>query len=640
VRFRTQRGIAAHIAYYLSIKNEPTVTSARYSQNTEQRLARSNIPTSGKIYLNQRLADNWPATHVGLATILQVEQTTSFIDLYETVIRIAQRLVAFGTTTEVTEALLSSLKKLVDVNDHRIDKLLILLDGNPFHGSQSLIQPSYFATDALLAGDLNACWRLGFERLRKHPININDLITASFCVEQTRSSDRATAVSTIIERLSTIYRKNDDFDRVANETLRIGQNLHFLPTMRSLRQICELECFPKSVVTPALKLRFLNGRELDVRDLTNGFDVAEPKLAERLSAANPSATTQFVRALATKTFPVELTLARQLSDAVRNFIDLDGQHREAAAANLLQIARRTETPRQLSIHISLQLVSYLITRGQLDLAAEISAHEFVIESTVARVLPISDMIGADGWRTLRPYAQHISVPIVLDLWWRQTSDDRVATYRRFATQQFLAKNGVQQPSQLRPTADKFPRSELIYFLDQICVYSVLDMLPVFTSSSELQDERKLICEILAEIDPSEIERYQHEVLEIGNRLVVQSGLDIVDGSRIHVDMDGIARWAKRELEESFFRYKALISAGVGVAENFDDVLKKLLRGEDPDRYLRLPSNEADEILISVVSQLLERFLLDSSYGLDSYLSQRIRHGSLMNYLRREPDSQI
>jgi hypothetical protein len=50
-------------------------------------------------------------------------------------------------------------------------------------------------------------------------------------------------------------------------------------------------------------------------------------------------------------------------------------------------------------------------------------------------------------------------------------------------------------------------------------------------------------------------------------------------------------------------------------------------------YFELPSSEADEILIRMISLLQERFLFDSSHGLDSYLSQRIRHGSIQNYLR-------
>jgi hypothetical protein len=76
-----------------------------------------------------------------------------------------------------------------------------------------------------------------------------------------------------------------------------------------------------------------------------------------------------------------------------------------------------------------------------------------------------------------------------------------------------------------------------------------------------------------------------------------------------------------------------VKAGIGIAENFDDVLKRILRAEHADEYLQLPNSEADELLIEIVSSLREQFLFDGNHGLDSYLSQRIRHGSIQNYLR-------
>lgn len=632
VRSRARSGIAPYIAYYLSVKNEPTVTAARFAQATETRLSKTAIPQSAKIYLNQRLAENWPATENGLASILQVEQTTSLVDLYEATIDVAQVLAASGSSPKVKAALCNGLRKLLETGDYRIKKLLFVLEGSI--SSASLPSAHYRASDALLTGDPKGAWRELLPRLRSGFTSVNDLIVASLATGKTGRTHRASNVAGMIDRLSTIYRKEDDFEQVANETLRLCHNLRFLPSMKCIRQICELECFPKSAVAPHLRARFLNNRELDARDLANGLETADRSLLDQIADSEVSLTPKLIAAVASGR-PVDdgTALKDPLRSAINGFGRLHEPDNERFVNELRSIASGADLPRHVRICVSLKLISYLIGEGQLDLAAELAAHEYVVEPSVARTLPIANMIGIDGWRTLRPYSKHISVPIILDLRWRQTSDDRVATYRRFSTQQFLTKNGVERPSQLRAIADSFPRRELVYFLDQVCVYSVLDMLPSFTSSAELQNERRQICQLLAELDSSNTGKYQEEMLEIANRQIVQSGLEILDNSRIHVDADGITRWAKRELEESFFRYKALVDAGIGIAENFDDVLKKLLRGSEVHQYLQLPKSEADEILITLVTQLLERFLLDSSYGLDSYLSQRIRHGSLMNYLR-------
>lgn len=633
IRSKARSGIAPYIAFYLSVKNEPTVTSARFAQSTESRLAKTNIPQSAKIYLNQRLAENWPATENGFSSILHVEQTTSPVDLYEATIAVAQVLVANGCSSTVKTALCNGLRKLVDAEDYRISKLLLLLEGDRSSISRLPAAP-YEASDALLAGDPGSCWSKLQPRLRNSFVSVNDLVLASLATGRKGRTNRASNIVAMIDRLSTIYRKEDDFEQAANETLRLCHNLHFLPSLKSIRRICELECFPKTIVAPHLLIRMLNSRELDVRDLANGFETADPKLLDQLDGCQSSTASQIITALAnSRSIDERAKLEDHLRTAVSAFANLREQNNEQYVDQLRSLAVGSDLPRHVRISISLQLISHLIGEGRLDLAAELAAQEYVVEPSVARTLPISAMIGTDGWRTLRPYSKNISVPIILDLRWRQTSDDRVATYRRFSTQQFLLKNGVERPSQLRTIADQFPKRELVYFLDQVCAYSVLDMLPSFTSSVELQNERKHICQFLAELDPANITKYQDEILEIANRQIVQSGLEILDNSRIHVDVDGITRWAKRELEESFFRYKALVGAGIGIAENFDDVLKKLLRGSESQQYMQLPKSEADEILITVVTQLLNGFLLDSSYGLDSYLSQRIRHGSLMNYLR-------
>src|SRR5262249_47735305 len=162
--------------------------------------------------------------------------------------------------------------------------------------------------------------------------------------------------------------------------------------------------------------------------------------------------------------------------------------------------------------------------------------------------------------------------------------------------------------EMRPRFAEFPKAELIYFLDQICVSSVLDMLPVFKSSQELDEERATICAALVQLDPKNADKYQDEILQLTHRKVVESGLKLVDSSRIYVDTDGITRWARRELEESFFRYKSLVEAGVGVGETIEELFKKLFKKDSLDDYLILPSSEADELLIHFVFDLQDRFL--------------------------------
>lgn len=643
IRTKARNGIGAYIAHFLSVKNEPTVTHSRFAENIERRLQRSKLPNSAKIYLNLRLADKWPTTLAGIASILQVAQTTSICDLYETFIKVAQRLVASGSDSSVQDALRAGLIRLRALDDFRVVKLLILLDRR-YDPGKRLPSTDYLASDLLLSGKPSKSLLCAVRTARAGRINVNSILAAAFCLagSNLRSSEGSN-LRGFINRFASLFSKAEDFDRLANETLRLANNLWFLPSMKALRQVAELECFPKDASGPmALRTKFLNGRELDARDLVNGLDIVEQDVLEKVLTDKDGLTAAVIGIVGDRDLDtsssnlekLEASLDANIFAALVGYIKVASQSKhESGVEDLNALAINEAIPRPLRIRLSLRLINIWISQGNVDVAVDLMAHEFVVEPLVTRVLPVAELIGVDGWKSLRPFSEKIAVPIVLDLRWRDTNDDRIATYRRFATQQFLLRNGLNRPSEMAPIVDQFPRAELIYFLNEVCTYSVLDMLPVFSGSAELQDERRKICEILVEIDQGNARRYQAEILEIVNRVIVQSGLQIVDSSRVHVELDAIIRWAKRELEESFFRYKALVKVGLGTSDNFDDVLRRLLKNESEDIFLTLPNNEADELLVGIVELVKQQFLFDTSFGLDSYLSQRIRHGSLMNYLR-------
>ena len=494
------------------------------------------------------------------------------------------------------------------------------------------------ANDLLLKGDFRGAYRAARRAMKLDPLNINDFITASLCVPQSKVSPSTTSpVRQLLNGIAIIISKQRDFERATSETLRVTRNFSFLPSMKALRQVAELESFPRnSGMDQKLRLKILNGRYFDPRDFLNSFDIAERDhlLPIIRNYVGPMADLVAWLLNAEDQFDAE-DINPEVLRAAQSITKLGSQpslHREGID-ELETLVRDMGIYRPLRIYLALFLAGELIKRNDLGTAVDLIAREFVVEPAVERALPVADAIGPDGWRALRPYAKQISVPIILDLRSRETNDDKIATYRRFATNQFLAKNILERPSDIRSHMAKFPKSELIYFLYNICVSSVIDMLTVFQSSQELNEERQKICAALIELDPDSSDKYQDEILQIRHRMVLELGLKLVDSSRVHVDSDGIKRWAKRELEENFFRYRSLLDAGIGIADNFDDFMRKLSKIEGINAYLVLPNTEADEILIRMVSALLDRFLFDTSFGLDSYLSQRIRHGSIQNYLR-------
>jgi hypothetical protein len=203
---------------------------------------------------------------------------------------------------------------------------------------------------------------------------------------------------------------------------------------------------------------------------------------------------------------------------------------------------------------------------------------------------------------------------------------------RFATGVFLRNSSADKPSKLFDHSAKYDPRQLIFFLRFVCVPNVLDVSRVLKSSREVLDERIAICAALRDLDPSNSSVYEEEVLQITNQQILHEGRQIVDRTRIHVDTAALERWASSELSEDFARYGDLLSLQIGPEQSFDDVLNELLLAPGP-RQAFVPETEADAVLFSLLRRVAEEFLTNSNFGLDFYLSKRIRHQSFVGLIR-------
>ena len=278
-------------------------------------------------------------------------------------------------------------------------------------------------------------------------------------------------------------------------------------------------------------------------------------------------------------------------------------------------------------------------------SAEALANRSEVIATISRLgsrdpseialLPIERMIGHFPTSEYKKMGTQLAPLNALNMLWKSTESDKVASNLRLMTGQFLRRPDVGAPSALIEQVGRFDHDELVYFLREVCVTSVLDVSRVFKSSQAVQEERQAICGALNTLDPDNGENYSDEVLAISRRLKVDEGLRIVDQSRVHVDTDAVTRWAHRTLSEDFERYNDLARAGIGAAGNFDDALREI---KDAIRHAKqgeffTPQNEADNALIRLLRTIREEFLNSSAYGLDYFLSKRIRHVSFIGLVR-------
>jgi len=149
-------------------------------------------------------------------------------------------------------------------------------------------------------------------------------------------------------------------------------------------------------------------------------------------------------------------------------------------------------------------------------------------------------------------------------------------------------------------------------------------------------ERMKICQALVTIDAERSSRYLEEIRQITYANELEEGIRNFDSSRLFVNQEGLVEWAQKNLEEDFSRYRSLRNTSLPDLAEIKTAILSMHTDRDaavPQALLEQPKTEADRLLIDLAQRLLREFLHGTQFGLNSYLSLRIRHGSLAGHLR-------
>jgi hypothetical protein len=172
---------------------------------------------------------------------------------------------------------------------------------------------------------------------------------------------------------------------------------------------------------------------------------------------------------------------------------------------------------------------------------------------------------------------------------------------------------------------------MIAFLRDVWIEENLSLCEQFDSTEKVRSERLAVLQLLVTWDANREGEYAEAIKDLTIDQTLQRGLIRMDQSRIFVNESGISRWAEKELLQDYERWDRLRQSGPG-AKLIDDLLRQYAVDPQNDQALKEFSSGvptvADALLIGIVDRLYRRFVQDPSDGLDSYLSLRIRHGTL------------
>lgn len=623
IRKKSNSGLTAAFAFHTSVRNEPSVSFPWFESRLKKRNFSKRYPEH-KIYLEHALLGIVPSAIDDVATVLRVEQSNTDVDVYETSISVAQALANRRLPKEVKESVEKYIKDLqAEISDPRLDKILFVLTGElPIDISHT----DEVALNQLLTGSKISADGIDARKFSSDPAS---LVWSALALATTGNSVVECKVDTplglIKSQMTVVAGRMSGYEDARLSLIKCSLNVSGLSFARMLKSVGEalsapcLNDLPEKLADAACASTSYGALEHLVRK-RDGRASSLPFMTPSLRFIDEFYSTgrsDHLCDVANSICSFRMAIRSGTSDHLVKEI-------ESVVANGGPFAKNWGW---------LAILELYCADNDLYSSLRLIGHWYSIAAEGDAPVPVDSALTAFKPKALSQCGHEITTSLALEAW-RQASDSEAKRrYIRLAYNQFMAKMNIERPSLIpRRFIDEKP-DLYITFLREICLPDIMDMSVGAKSSLSLQEERVAIYALLRQVDSENSSEYEDEILAITQSLSIWEGLKTIDSTRIHVEETAYAQAVLNELQGSFDRYASLVKAGVGVAPNFDEVLRNLQRDIEYTEGMSMPTNEADQLLGEMVRKMKEMFLKNSIYGLHGFLSRRIRHGSLIGHLR-------
>lgn len=213
-------------------------------------------------------------------------------------------------------------------------------------------------------------------------------------------------------------------------------------------------------------------------------------------------------------------------------------------------------------------------------------------------------------------------------------------YERYVKyDEFLESNKIERPTQL--INDKSISEEKIkFFLKEICNIELMHHSLYFEGTDDIENERIIILKHLLVIDKSNEAEYIKEITDITQKTKIRKAIREVNKGRITINTQQLKNKEENNIKDNFLRYKELVVfSNTHNLKSIDPTSKMLNEyfNSLEDKSVRdKVVNINDPAFISFKTMFLDlrdKFILSKEFGLDGYLSTRIRHGTFLNHIR-------
>lgn len=208
-------------------------------------------------------------------------------------------------------------------------------------------------------------------------------------------------------------------------------------------------------------------------------------------------------------------------------------------------------------------------------------------------------------------------------------------YKRYLPyKKVLSLYGVKHASELIISKNNL----LVYFLSNVVDAKVLSLhVQRYDTLNDVLEERMKICKLLYDYTENAI--FKDEIAQIYRELSIRSLTKKIDESKIYVDVNKIIAEGLNE-EKVLYDLFQNTDESMKYYNSLDSLIKLMTTGGfNIDVFVPVDNSVTINYKYSLCEKLFlcirDRFISDPKYGLDFFLSTRIRHGTLINQLRHQ-----
>lgn len=278
-------------------------------------------------------------------------------------------------------------------------------------------------------------------------------------------------------------------------------------------------------------------------------------------------------------------------------------------------------------------ISYIAT-SRLNHAIKLYCHNFLDNKYLISSLEAEDLLTAIDQIDISSVSDNIELPIFFNI----VGADFYSQY--VAYDSFLSSIGADRATEI-PDFTAFEPKAVIYFLKNVCKSDVMHYSLTFESSDDIENERIAILRVLTELDSKNDLEYFEEIADITQKSSIRNAIREVNKGKITININQLKSAEALNIKESFSRFRELASftrnKDLVAIDSTSEILKTYLSNYENENELFdkvVFTNDPAFITFKLMfSELRDKFILSKEYGLDGYLSTRIRHGTLKNHLR-------